>query len=50
MTLASEDLNSRNKTYVNGQLLAPHQVQMLLHDGDELLLAGLHLCIAFQYG
>jgi hypothetical protein len=49
MTLAIEDLNSRNKTYVNGQLLAPHQVQML-HDGDELLLGGLHLRIAFQYG
>jgi pSer/pThr/pTyr-binding forkhead associated (FHA) protein len=48
-TLAIEDLNSRNKTYVNGRLIAPHQVQ-ILHDGDEIFLAGLHLRIAFQYG
>src|SRR4030095_16438586 len=49
MTLAIEDLNSRNKTYVNGQLIAAHKVQ-ILHDGDEILLGGLHIRIAFQYG
>jgi hypothetical protein len=49
MILGIEDLNSRNKTYVNGRLIAPHQVQ-LLHDGDELLLGGLPIRIAFQYG
>jgi hypothetical protein len=49
MTLIIEDLNSRNKTYVNGRLIAPHEVQ-LLHDGDEILLGGLHIRIAFQYG
>src|SRR5687768_13828282 len=49
MTLAIEDLNSRNKTYVNSRLIPPHQVQ-LLHDGDELLLGGLHIRVAFQYG
>jgi hypothetical protein len=49
MTIAIEDLNSRNKTYVNSRLIAPHQVQML-HDGDELLLGGLHIRVAFQYG
>jgi pSer/pThr/pTyr-binding forkhead associated (FHA) protein len=49
MTLTIEDLNSRNKTYVNGRLIVPHQMHML-HDGDELLLGGLHIRIAFQYG
>ena len=49
MTIAIEDLNSRNKTYVNSQLITPHQVQML-HDGDEILLGGLHIRVAFQYG
>jgi hypothetical protein len=49
ITLAIQDLNSRNKTYVNGHLLAPHQVQMV-HDGDELLLGALPIRIAFQYG
>jgi pSer/pThr/pTyr-binding forkhead associated (FHA) protein len=42
-----QDMNSRNGTYVNGQLVVlPH----VLHDGDELRLAGHVFRVALRPG
>jgi pSer/pThr/pTyr-binding forkhead associated (FHA) protein len=49
VSLAIEDWNSTNGTYLNGGRLPPRQAQTL-HDGDELRLGMLHMRIAFQYG
>jgi pSer/pThr/pTyr-binding forkhead associated (FHA) protein len=49
VTISLEDLNSTNRTYVNGVMMPTRQVQML-HDGDEIMLGALRIRIAFQYG
>ena len=49
ITLSIEDLNSTNRTYVNGLMLPARQVQML-HDGDIIILGALSMRVAFQYG
>lgn len=46
-TLAIEDMESSNGTWVNGQRLMPHEPHVL-HDGDEIQLAGLVMHVAFQ--
>ena len=49
VTLSLEDLNSTNRTYINGEMIPARQVQML-HDGDELMLGALRMRVGFQYG
>jgi hypothetical protein len=49
VTLSLEDLNSTNRTYINGAMIPVRQVQML-HDGDEIMLGALRIRLAFQYG
>jgi pSer/pThr/pTyr-binding forkhead associated (FHA) protein len=49
VTISLEDLNSTNRTYVNGVMIPTRQVQML-HDGDEIMLGALRIRLAFQYG
>jgi hypothetical protein len=41
------DLGSTNGTYLNGELLLPHQSHILRH-GDRLILGTLHLLISFS--
>ena len=41
------DLNSVNGTYLNGQLLRPHE-EYLVADGDQLILGTLHATIFFN--
>jgi pSer/pThr/pTyr-binding forkhead associated (FHA) protein len=49
VTLSLEDLNSTNRTYINGEMIPVRQVQML-HDGDEIMLGALRIRLSFQYG
>lgn len=49
VTLSLEDLNSTNRTYINGEMIPVRQVQML-HDDDEIILGALRIRLAFQYG
>jgi hypothetical protein len=49
VTLSLEDLNSTNRTYINGEMIPVRQVQML-HDDDEVMLGALRIRMAFQYG
>ncbi len=46
-TLAIEDMDSTNGTFINGQWLKPHESQVL-HDGDEISLGRLVIQIQFQ--
>jgi pSer/pThr/pTyr-binding forkhead associated (FHA) protein len=41
------DLNSSNKTYINGQRVHPHEVRAL-RDGDELRLGKIIFTVAFK--
>jgi hypothetical protein len=43
------DLGSANGTYVNGEPLLPHHVQ-ILHHGDKLILGTLHMLVSFSPG
>src|SRR5690606_8880056 len=45
--LVVTDLNSVNGTYLNGQLLRPHE-EYLVADGDQLILGTLHATIFFN--
>lgn len=47
-TLTLTDLDSVNRTYINGQRLHPHEVRVL-QDGDELRLGQLFIRVAFQH-
>lgn len=46
-TLTIMDLNSSNKTYINGQRIHPHEVRAL-RDGDELRLGKMRFTVAFK--
>lgn len=48
-TIEIQDLDSKNGTYINGYKLPANEIQVL-RDRDELVLGGLHVRIAFQYG
>lgn len=49
VTISLEDLNSTNRTYINGAMIPARQVQML-HDEDEIMLGALRIRLGFQYG
>ena len=48
VTLSLEDLNSTNRTSINGEMIPIRQVQML-HDDDEIMLGALRIRLSFQY-
>jgi hypothetical protein len=47
-TLTITDMNSSNKTYINSQLLHPHEVRVL-NDGDEIRLGRMFIQVRFVH-
>lgn len=47
-TLIITDMNSSNKTYVNGQVLHPHEVRAL-NDGDEVRIGRMYIAVQFRH-
>ncbi|MFN8420567.1 MAG: FHA domain-containing protein [Anaerolineae bacterium] len=47
-TMMITDMNSSNKTYVNGQVLHPHEVRAL-NDGDEIRIGRMYIAVQFSH-